>query len=321
MAYMRTNLVFGLFWLNLIVFALNIVFYVKGNNRSYYDYSDYPPYNLISSPEKNQNYFLENVNETPKMLRILYEAVDPIILYINLSSILFLILIFLSFWVTRNECCSSDAHINSDFPIGSCCGACMCCDRCVLNEDTSFKSCLDCRCQSTGSSDACGECIGMILIIVVSAIFLLFAFIFTKILVACGKNLIRAVSFSALTLIELAIAIMAVRTSSGTFMILITVFSSISAISNILGLLLPNLGCFGNLSYVDYPKNQMIAPDVLNPSNPSSQPFVPPSVNNNLPNVIQYPIDQTMDTNYNMTNLGYNDTYGAPPSIYPQQNY
>ena len=145
---------------------------------------------------------------------------------------------------------------------------------------------------------------------------MIFAFIFTKILVACGKNLIRAVSFSALTLIELAIAIMAVRTSSGTFMILITVFSSISAISNILGLLLPNLGCFGNLSYVDYSKNQ--APDVLNPS---SQPFVPPSVNNNLPNVIQYPIDQTMDTNYNMTNLGYNDTYGAPPSIYTQQNY
>ena len=319
MAFMRTNLVFGLFWLNLIVFALNIVFYVKGNNRSYYDYSDHPPYNLISSPEKNQNYFLENVNETTKMLRILYEAVDPIILYINLSSILFLILIFLSFWVTRNECCSSDAHINSDFPIGSCCGACMCCDRCVLNENTSFRGCLDCRCQSTGSSDACGEFIAIILLIVISAIFLLFAMIFTLILVACGKNLIRAVSFSALTLIELAIAIMAVRTSSGTFMILITVFSSISAISNILGLLLPNLGCFGNLSYVDYSKNQ--APDVLNPLNPSSQPFVPPSVNNNLPNVIQYPIDQTMDTNYNMTNLGYNDTYGAPPSIYPQQNY
>ena len=254
MAYMRTNLVFGLFWLNLIVFALNIVFYVKGNNRSYYDYSDYPPNNLISSQEKNQNYFLENVNETPKMLRILYEAIDPIILYINLFSILFLILIFISFWVTRNECCSSDAHINSDFPIGSCCGACMCCDRCVLNEDTSFRGCLDCRCQSTGSSDACGEFIAIILLIVISAIFLLFAMIFTLILVACGKNLIRAVSFSALTLIELAIAIMAVRTSSGTFMILITVFSSISAISNILGLLLPNLGCFGNLSYVDYSK-------------------------------------------------------------------
>ena len=72
MAFMRTNLVFGLFWLNLIVFALNIVFYVKGNSRSYYNYSDYPPYNLISSPEKNQNYFLENVNETPKSNYIIH---------------------------------------------------------------------------------------------------------------------------------------------------------------------------------------------------------------------------------------------------------
>jgi hypothetical protein len=324
MEYMRSNIVFGLFWLNLLVFVLNIVFYVEGNRHAYNNYDSNIDYNLRGLIVKIQNYFLGNISDTPKNLRILSDVIDPIILYLNLFSILFLIILPISFWVTKNECCSPDKNINSDFPIGSCCGACMCCNNCTLDDGVDFGSLFKFDWNSTGYGDGnCfGECCGMILFFIIKMIFVLIIVIFAIILIRCGKNLVRMVSFIALTLIEIAIIVMSIISCSGTFMILITAISSISAFCNLLGILLPNLGCFSNLSYVDYPETKNISSDVLN-SSPES--FVPPSIPNNSNDIPPYPNEQEINCYYNETNQGYNSTsgnaYDAPPIGYQQYNY
>ena len=81
MEYMRSNIVFGIFWLNLLVFVLNIVFYVEGNRHAYNNYDGNIDYNLRGLILKIQNYFLGNISDTPKNLRILSDVIDPIILH------------------------------------------------------------------------------------------------------------------------------------------------------------------------------------------------------------------------------------------------
>jgi len=50
------------------------------------------------------------------------------ILYIDSGAMFLVFLFMISFCVGKNECCSSDEDVNNNFAIGSCYGACICCD-------------------------------------------------------------------------------------------------------------------------------------------------------------------------------------------------
>ena len=165
-----------------------------------------------------------------------------VILYVDLGVMFFLFLYLISFCVGGNECCTSDREVNAGFAIGSWYGACICCDNCC--------SCVrngECICQCLSGMDCKGnDGEGLFYLLVFLLVFLLFYYLFKK----CGKHGLR---ISFLVIISIAYCVMAafaIESRNGTldiFLILVIVFSLLTAITNLLGIILPN--CCNILSY------------------------------------------------------------------------
>jgi hypothetical protein len=321
MAYMRSNLAFGLFWLNLIVVSLNIYFAIEANKyRRYNPYS----YNLRGTKEKlleiNPNYFLEKEIETPKALRNL--TVDKqfmrlFILYTDICAFFFIMILVASFCVTQNECCTDDANTNTNFACGSCYGTCVCCTDCRGG---------DCNCSGGGGGGDCGEA-GLVILIFILVIIVFVAVFFA--VKACGKHISRMVAIIGLLLFDIVLVILSFCAGFDLYCCLVAAFSFIAAVCNFLGILLPNLGCCARLSY-DYRHIEPINPGFN--ENPQLVYIAQPQ--NQKPLVEQYPdlqevnqaqISKPLAPIYTDQNQGYdNNTNGngfdAPAPVYQEPN-
>ena len=330
MAYMRSTLAFSLFWINLIVASLNIYFSIAAyRNRDY----PYQSYNLRGTKERllqiNPNYFLEKELETSKELRNLAISTRRLLLFIDIGAFVFLMLLTASFCLTKNECCSGDENTNTNFAIGSCYGTCVCCTDCDCNRSGS----TDCNCSGGGGD--CGEA-GIILLVIVLVIIIFVAIYF--LVRACGKHISRIIAIIFLFAINVALAVLAIYSGTDIFCILIAAFSAAAAVSDFLGILLPNLGCCVKLSY-DYrypihPMNQQPQLYLVEPGDnqvvqPEIQPGVEPQFEKpfgeeNYPQpqeIVQVPSDTTpINTDQSQENDNYGNAYDAPAPVYQEQN-
>ena len=171
---MRSSIAYGLFWINFFVTISIIVFYTQIGKDGYHS-SNYYSYNLRGTKEK----LGLNNNEFPKEPRNL-KSVDDMslyILYFDLAAIFFVFILMFSFCLTKNECCTSDPDIQRGFAVGSCYGACICCDH------GGHGGTGGCSCESSGGGGdgALGLLILFLIIIVFVAIYFL--------LKDCGKNI------------------------------------------------------------------------------------------------------------------------------------
>jgi hypothetical protein len=327
MAYMRSTIAFGLFWINLFINGLIFFFFAQVDSGSK---SGYHSYNLRGTKEKQ---LISNYNEqTSKTLRNLKaDDLAELILYLDIVAMFFVIILMISFCLTKNECCSNDPAVNQGFAIGSCYGTCICCDEC------SRRGKCNCDCQSSGGSG--DSAIGILILFLFIAVFVAIFFAVK----ACGKHISRIFSVLTLLLLDLGMAGLAIASSySDTYLTLIIIFSIIGAICNFLGILLPNLSNCQNLSYnYVYSQNLVNNPvPIGNPVTPVAQPFMqqqpvssdfpPQNMSSDFPpqNVIEVPPEKPMIPVYNDPNQGYNSTSGniydappvGPPSGYPQSN-
>ncbi len=298
MAYMRSNVAFGLFWLNLIVASLNIYFGIEANN--YMRHRIYS-YNLRGTKEKllerNPNFFLEKEIETLKPLRNLsYDSQGARIVlpFVDIGAFLFIMLLVASFCVTQNECCTDDVNTNTNFACGSCYGACVCCNDCGR---------MDCNCSGGGGGD-CGEAGLVILILLLVIVVFVVVFFAVK---ACGKHISRLVGIIGLLLIDIALVVLSLYAGFDLYCCLVAGLSFVAAICNFLGILLPNLGRCAILSY-DY---RPIEP--LNPAfneNPQSVYVIPEAYPESQEEVIQAPISKPVAPIYADQNQGYDNNSG-----------
>ena len=303
MAYMRSYIAFALFWINLVIVILNVVFYTSTNNKEYN--TTYYSYHLRGTKERLQDL---NNYENPKELRNLkVNGVAEYIIFLDIAAMFFVLILMFSFCLTKNECCTSD---NSAFAIGSCYGACLCCDDCCRHTTCT------CDCHSSGGNDnGCGILILLLFIIVFVAIFFAIR--------ACGKHISRVVSVIMLILLELGMAGLAMYTGGDQTLTMIFVFNLIAAICNLIAIILPNVSGCNVLSYeyippVSGPTNPIV---VTNPVTPvAAQPLVQPAPIPNYPEQPMVPIytDPNQNQGYdNTTGNAYNELqYGNP-----QQNY
>ena len=239
---------------------------------------------------------------------LLSSNTNYIILFIDLGVMFFLFLFLISFCVGGNECCTSDREVNAGFAIGSCYGACICCDNCC--------SCVrngECICQCLSGMDCKGnDGEGLFYLLVFLLVFLLFYYLFKK----CGKHGLR---ISFLVIISIAYCVMAyfaIESRNGTldiFLILVIVFSLLTAITNLLGIILPN--CFNILSYQyvesSYSNDDKNLNDMISLTQPVSADFAPQNLAEISPEESIVPI-------YNGPNQTNN--YNPPKTIYQQYN-
>ena len=286
MGYMRSNLAFGLFWVNLIIASLNIYFGIEANDyRRLHPYS----YNLRGTKEKilerNPNYFLEKEIQNPKILRnLLDNDKRPYLIYIDIGAFLFIMMLVASFCVTQNECCTDDANTNANFAVGSCYGTCVCCTDCRG----------DCNCNCSGGGSNCGEA-GIVLLIL--AIFIIVFIIIFFLVKACGKHGTRIVSIIGLILVDISLVAVSLYSGFDLYCDLIAGISFVGVVCNFLGLILP---------YTDQPQNVKSLVEIY----PEPQ------------EVIQVPISEQEAPIYTDQYQGYDNNPGngfdAPAPVYQQ---
>ena len=237
-AYMRSNVVFSIIWVNLIISSLNIFFSIMemapGNYKNFRGTKE----RLL---ERNQNYFIKDILEkeieTPKELRNLAKGELRLgLLILDACSFLFIIILIMSFWITKNECCNDDENIREAFPIGSFNGKCLCCGECNYNY---FGKCSD--------NDTCELVLLWLRVFLVVPICIFF---WTYLIVnACGKHISRISCVIALILINIILVVLSLLSGFDTYCILVAICSFISAVCNFLAILLPNLSHCKNLAY------------------------------------------------------------------------
>ena len=231
-----------------------------------------------------------------------------VILYVDLGVMFFLFLYLISFCVGGNECCTSDREVNAGFAIGSWYGACISCDNCC--------SCVrngECIVQCLSGMDCKGnDGEGLFYLLVFLLVFLLFYYLFKK----CGKHGLR---ISFLVIISIAYCVMAyfaIESRNGTldiFLILVIVFSLLTSIINILGIILPN--CCNILSYQyiesSYSNDDKNLNDMISLTQPVSADFAPQ-------NLAEASSEEPIVPIYNGPNQTNN--YNPPKTIYQQYN-
>ena len=231
-----------------------------------------------------------------------------VILYVDLGIIFFLFLFLISFCVGGNECCTSDREVNAGFAIGSWYGACICCDNCC--------SCVrngECICQCLSGMDCKGnDGEGLFYLLVFLLVFLLFYYLFKK----CGKHGLR---ISFLVIISIAYCVMAyfaIESRNGTldiFLILVIVFSLLTSIINLLGIILPNRFNILSYQYVEssYSNDDKNLNDMISLTQPVSADFAPQ-------NLAEASSEEPIVPIYNGPNQTNN--YNPPKTIYQQYN-
>ena len=327
MAYMRSTIAYGLFWINLIIISLVYFFAVNIFSNSDYYYSHG---NLRGTREKEKLLLQENTlnplyklqpeqkQENKNQLRNLYVDKDYkfYIIYVNSASVFFLMILMFSFCLTENECCTSDTNANRDFALGSCYGTCVCCTDCNCKGG-------DCKCDGGGDAG-----LGLLVILICILAFVAIYFI----LKGCGKHIARICAVGFLGVLDIAILVLSIMIGNSyygfnTYSSMTVVVTLIGAICNILGLVLPNLGNCQKLRYgymyVDNPAQNNYPVQDINMPMVTTTPVVQP--------VVQAPIVQPMTPIYDQNqvpNTGYDtnpvNIYGvAPPVQYqppPPQN-
>ena len=153
---------------------------------------------------------------------------------------------------------------------------------------------------------------GLFYLLVFLLVFLLFYYLFKK----CGKHGLR---ISFLVIISIAYCVMAyfaIESRNGTldiFLILVIVFSLLTSIINLLGIILPN--CFNILSYQyiesSYSNDDKNLNDMISLTQPVSADFAP----QNLPEISP---EESIVPIYNGPNQTNN--YNPPKTIYQQYN-
>jgi len=265
--------------------------------------------------ENNTNYFLEEENQTPKELRKLsISDIRYSLLFVNISSFLFIIMLMMSFYTTKNECCCNEDENdrNALCAAGCCCACCDCCYECSF----TFSGIFFLR----GTENPKAKITLIVLIIILFVFLVIYAAI-----KACGKLATRIVSLIGLILINLVLAILSFISGSDKFCILMGVLSLFTAILNFLGLVLPNCGSCEKLSYEYlYSYDQTTKED----SNPQQLLIFPQeNVNSNEEEIYNKPepevpnqVNQNDYPNYTDTNPGYDynirDSTNAPAPIY-----
>ena len=315
MGYMRSNLAFGLFWVNLIIASLNIYFGIEANDyRRLHPYS----YNLRGTKEKilerNPNYFLEKEFQNPKILRnLLDDDKRPYLIYIDIGAFLFIMMLVASFCVTQNECCTDDANTNANFAVGSCYGTCVCCADCRG----------DCNCNCSGGGSNCGEA-GIVLLIL--AIFIIVFIIIFFLVKACGKHGTRIVSIIGLILVDISLVAVSLYSGFDLYCDLIAGISFVGVVCNFLGLILPNLDRCAILSYdYKYPLAPINQTNIVQAQVYTDQPQNEKPLVETYPEpqeVIQVPISEQEAPIYSEQYQGYDNNPGngfdAPAPVYQQ---
>lgn len=328
MANMRSTIAFGLFWINLIIITLVMYF-----SFNIFEYPKQRYYRNLRGAIEKEKLQLENIQyplQAPLIKKDLRKLAtssefDKMILYVDICSIFFLMILMFSFCLTENECCTSDTNANREFAVGSCYGTCVCCNECGNGRG-------DCKCEGGGGG---GGDAGLALLVCLIVLLAFIAIFF--ILKACGKHISRFISVAVLALADLAIVIMCIMIGMdykfNTYTSMTLLLGLIGFICNLLGIILPNLGACQKLRYgymyVDNPANNNLPVQDINMV-PVVTPVVQPPVAQPL---IQQPVVQPMapiyDQNQNQfQNSGYDNNdgniYGAPPIQYqpppPQDN-
>ena len=153
---------------------------------------------------------------------------------------------------------------------------------------------------------------GLFYLLVFLLVFLLFYYLFKK----CGKHGLR---ISFLVIISIAYCVMAyfaIESRNGTldiFLILVIVFSLLTSIINLLGIILPN--CFNILSYQyiesSYSNDDKNLNDMISLTQPVSADFAPQ-------NLAEASSEEPIVPIYNGPNQTNN--YNPPKTIYQQYN-
>ena len=221
MKFMRSLVVFILIWINLDVIGINFWFsFIETFGKKESKEND--SYNLRRIKEKQIIQNPNNLNEAsnvPRNLKV--NEFELYIFYLNISSMLFVIILSISYLLKPNECCDCE-----------CCG-----EKCV-------KACLnpDIDCDSDAGGEGC-DCIGQLIgYCLLLAFYYIFAFIFLGIIFLfkiIGKHIWRIISVLSLFIIELIIGIMALISEKDLNIYIIASASFIGAICNLLGFVLP----------------------------------------------------------------------------------
>ena len=219
--------------------------------------------------------------------------------------------------------------------MGSCYGTCICCDYCDCGGGRGDRNC-----NCSGGGNDCGEA-GLVILILVVVIIVFVAIFFA--VRECGKHVSRIVAIVFLFLINVALTTLALYSGTDLYCILIAGFSSAAAVSNFLGILLPNIGCCAKLSYdyrypllpinqnpqlylnlpYDQTANQTMVQSSVEPqfekpffgeSYPESQEVMQVTTDKPTePKSIYTEQNQDLDINGN--------AYDAPAPVYQEQNY
>ena len=170
----------------------------------------------------------------------------PFLIIGSLFAIFFTLILMFSFCVDKNECCDRDS---SDELGVTWCIWCLCCDDCDCKRRVDCNCNCNCNCNCKGcDGDREGLIILFILLLLIVIIFVLIYFIIK----ACGKHISRYVSIIFEFLINLGILILTFMYSqkeNSVYFPIIYAISGLLALSNFLGILLPNLSCCLPLTY------------------------------------------------------------------------
>ena len=298
MAYMRSTLSYILFWINLIIIAITLYItiteHIKIEKRRYY-----PDY-LRTTMEKLQNiypyYFLDEEFILSNHLRNLSFYPKPIMsALLGVIPSFALISLMISFCVTENECCTNNAKINENFPVGNCFGA--------------FKCNCDCTyCEGRANCDCCQNGCSCILAL---SIFLFPFTIYFCILKACGKHVVRIFSIALLIASYIIMLVISFYYNYDTWPIILISIYSFGIVINFVGVLLPV--CCKKLSY-DYKSSNNIInrpissnfKEIKNEQTSDDEQIYP-----NKDDIME-PINNNEDETpyYNKTNQGYDNNYG-----------
>ena len=239
------------------------------------------PYYFLDE-ELIQSNHLRNLSLVPKPLFLSLLGVIPSFALISLM---------ISFCVTENECCTNNAKINENFPVGNCFG--------------TFKCNCDCTYCEGGAS--CQN--GFSCIIILSIFLFPFTIVFC-ILKACGKHVVRIFSIVLFILGYIIMIVIGQFYLPDSWAIILISTYSFGIVINFVGVLLPF--CCKKLSY-DYKssnniKNIPISSDFKNIKNDqTSDEQIYPNKDD-----IMEPINDNEDEApyYNNTNQGYDNNYG-----------
>ena len=160
------------------------------------DYLNRSSYNLRGTKERlleiNPNYFLEKEIETPKEIRILASRnLGDKILFVDIGAFFLILLLMLTFCLSKNECCTADENVRANCIGGTCCACCLC----------HNGSDCDCECDLNFSNmnftgrggGVYGAIISLFVLLVIALIFLLI-----KVFIECGKHRDRVFIFMVL---------------------------------------------------------------------------------------------------------------------------